>query len=277
FPDYHRYDATGLAELVRKGEVEAAELLEEAIARTEAVNPRLNAVVTRMYEEGRRVAAAGGEGPFAGVPFLLKDLLQHHAGVPMTCGSAALTEYVPERDIEVVSRFKRAGLVIFGKTNVPEFGLVATTEPAVHGPTLNPWDVRRSPGGSSGGSAAAVAAGLVPMAGANDGGGSIRIPAAWCGLFGLKPSRGRVPVGPYYAEIWGGAVCDHVLTRTVRDSAAMLDAIRGPAVGDPYRIEGPMRPYTEEATLPPGRLRIAFSTRSPLGATVDPECRRAVE
>src|SRR5690606_37877493 len=206
--------------------------------RTEGVNPALNAVVTKMYEEGRRTAAGAPAGPFCGVPFLVKDLLQHYAGVRMTCGSGALREYVPDRDIEVVRRYKGAGLVIFGKTNVPEFGLVATTEPVAYGPTLNPWDPERSSGGSSGGAATAVAAGLVPMAGANDGGGSIRIPAAWCGLFGLKPSRGRVPVGPYYAEIWGGAVCDHVLTRTVRDSAAMLDAIRGPAVGDPYRIEG---------------------------------------
>jgi amidase len=277
FPDYHRHDATGLAELVRAGEVEARALLEEAITRTEGVNPPLNAVVTKMYDEGRRAAAAEPAGPFGGVPFLLKDLLQHYAGVPMTCGSAALRGYVPEQDIEVVARYKRAGLAIFGKTNVPEFGLLATTEPAAHGPTLNPWDLRRSTGGSSGGSAAAVAAGLVPMAGANDGGGSIRIPAAWCGLFGLKPSRGRVPVGPYYAEIWGGAVCDHVLTRTVRDSAAMLDALRGPAPGDPYHFAEPPRPFAEEARTPPGHLRIAFATRSPVGSTVDIECRRAVE
>ncbi|MEX2584706.1 MAG: amidase [Gemmatimonadota bacterium] len=278
FPDFDRYDATGMAELVRRREVEPRELLEEAISRTEAVNPLINAVITRMYEHGRRrLAGPPVTGVFGGVPFLLKDLLQSYAGFPLSCGSEALRDYVPKWDSEVVRRFKRAGLIAFGKTNVPEFGLVATTEPEAFGPTLNPWNPARSPGGSSGGSAAAVAAGLVPIASANDGGGSIRIPAAWCGLFGLKPSRGRVPVGPYHAEIWGGAVADHVLTKSVRDSAAMLDAIIGPAPGDPYHYERPERPFVEEAAIDPDPLRIAFTTRSPIGSTVDPECRRAVE
>lgn len=276
-PDYDRYDALGLAGLVRGGEVTPAELLEEAIARAEEANPSLNAIVTPMYEIGRRIAASPPPGPFSGVPFLLKDLLQPMAGARMTAGSAALRSYVPPVDSHVVSRFRAAGLVPFGKTNVPEFGLVATTEPRAYGATHNPWSLERSPGGSSGGSGAAVAAGIVPMAGANDGGGSIRIPAAWCGLFGLKPSRGRVGAGPLNSEVWGGAVADLVLSRSVRDSAAALDAIIGLAPGDPYPFAPPERPYVEELGRAPGRLRIAFNTRSPIGREVDPECARAVE
>lgn len=276
--EYDRYDATGLAELVRRREVSPAELLEQAIARTEALNPQLNAVIRRMYELGRRSAAGSLDGtPFPGVPFLLKDLIQAYAGVPLTSGSAALRDHVPDRDSEVVARFRNAGLVIFGKTNVPEFGLVATTEPQAFGPTRNPWNLARSPGGSSGGSAAAVAAGIVPMASGNDGGGSLRIPAAWCGLFGFKPSRGRVPAGPHSGEYWGGAVSDHVLTRSVRDSATMLDAIAGPSLGDPYPLAIPARPFASELATALGPLRIAYCTRSPIGSPVDPECRRAVE
>lgn len=277
FAGYAGLDATGLAELVRRGEISASVLLAEAISRTERYNPQLNAVITPMYEIARATAAGPlPHSPLAGVPFLLKDLLQAYAGVPMTSGSESLRDYRPDADSAVVSRFKAAGLVSFGKTNVPEFGLVATTEPRAFGPTRNPWDLARSAGGSSGGSAAAVAARLVPMASANDGGGSIRIPAAWCGLFGLKPSRGRVSAGPYYGDVWGGAVAEHVLTRSVRDSAAVLDATWGPSTGDPYLVAPPERPYSEEVVRPPGRLRIAFTTRSPLGAEVDPECREAV-
>lgn len=270
------FDALGLGELVRRREVSPADLLEDSIGRLERVNARLNAVVTPMFEIARVRAREPATGPFAGVPFLLKDLLQAYAGVPMSCGSAALRGYVPDRDAELVARFKAAGLNTFGKTNVPELGLVAVTEPKAFGATRNPWDPSRSPGGSSGGSAAAVAAGVVPMAGANDGGGSIRIPASWCGLFGLKPSRGRVPVGPYYQEAWDGAVADLVVSRTVRDSAAALDAIAGAAPGDPYRFDRPERPFLEEVGRDPGRLRVAFSTRSPLGVDVDPECVSAV-
>jgi amidase len=277
FPDYDRYDAIGLADLVRSRDVTATELLEEAIARAEALNPSLNAIIHPMYEEGRRDAALPAAGPFGGVPFLLKDILHAYAGVPLTAGSAALRKYLPDRDSEVVARFRRAGLVVFGKTNVPEFGLVATTEPKAFGPTHNPWDVTRSTGGSSGGSAAAVAAGIVPMASATDGGGSIRIPAAWCGLFGLKPSRGRIFGGPEFGEIWEGAVVDNVVSRSVRDSAAALDVLTGPAPGDPYLVAMPERPFSEEVGIPPGRLRIAYSTRSPIGGPVDEECRRAVE
>ncbi|HEX2191070.1 MAG TPA: amidase family protein [Longimicrobiaceae bacterium] len=277
FPEYDRYDGLGLAELVRAGRVTAAELAEEAIRRAEAADPELHFLVTPMFDRGRQTARGElPEGPFRGVPFLLKDLLQEHAGVRTTGGSAALHGYVPDRDAEVVRRFKEAGVVILGKTNVPEFGLLAVTEPEAFGPTRNPWDPSRTPGGSSGGSAAAVAAGVVPLAGANDGGGSIRIPASHCGLFGLKPTRGRVPSGPFYAEVWEGASVDHVLTRSVRDSAAMLDAVAGPDPGAPYTIVPPERPYLEELRRAPGRLRVGFSTRSPLGTAVHPECVEAV-
>ena len=279
FVEYPEYDAIGLADLVRTRQVSPAELLEEAIRRTESLNPLLNAVIRPMYEEGRRAAAATPTtGAFTGVPFLLKDLLQAYAGVPMTGGSAAMRTFVPDRDSEVVRQFRESGLVIFGKTNVPEMGLLAVTEPVVFGPCRNPWDPTRSPGGSSGGSAAAVAAGIVPMASGNDGGGSLRIPAAWCGLFGMRPSRGRVSAGPAYAEIWEGAVVDHVVTRSVRDSAAALDATISPGKGDPILYARPPRPFASEVERPPDRpLSIAMSTRSPIGTTVDPECARAVE
>jgi amidase len=274
---FDEHDALGLAALVRQGEISAGELLEEAIARTERVNPELNAVITPMYDLGRQALRDGvGDGPFAGVPILLKDILHAYRGVPLTSGSAALRGFVPDQDSEMVARLKRAGFIAFGKTNVPEFGLVAATEPEAFGPARNPWDPTRTPGGSSGGSAAAVASGMVPLASANDGGGSIRIPAAWCGLFGLKPSRGRVPTGPRFGEVWEGAVSDHVLTRTVRDSAAALDALVGPAPGDPYVFAPPERPFLQEVSRPPDPLRIAFCTRSPLGADVDPQCRQAV-
>ena len=278
FAEYEQYDATGLAALVRTGQVRPEDLLEEAIQRTVALNPRLNAVIRTMYEEGRNVAAAPPAGPFAGVPFLLKDLLQSYAGVPMSSGSGSMRNFVPDRDSEIVRQFKEAGLVIFGKTNVPEMGLVAVTEPSAFGPSRNPWDPGRSPGGSSGGSAAAVAAGIVPMASANDGGGSIRIPASWCGLFGMKPSRGRVSTGPQFGEIWEGAVVDHVLSRSVRDSAAALDATIAAAPGDPIIYARPERPFVAELEQRPDRgLVIALSTTSPLGTPVDPECVRATE
>jgi amidase len=276
--DYDRYDALGLADLVRRGEASAAELCEAAIRRIETLNPSLNAVIHPMFEIGRRTAAGRlPDGPFAGVPFLLKDLLHAYGGVPMSSGSRALADYIPPHDSELVRRFKRAGLVTLGKTNTPEFGLMGTTEPEAFGPTHNPWDLTRTPGGSSGGSAAAVAARLVPVASAGDGGGSIRIPAACCGIFGLKPSRGRVPVGPEFGEVWEGAVSDHVLSITVRDSAAMLDAIAGPDAGAPYSIGLPARPYAEELERAWRPLRIGFSARSPLGTVVHPECVAAVE
>ncbi len=277
FKEYDRYDGLGLAELIRKGEVSAGEVCEEAVARIERINPALNAVVRPMFELARKsLEQQLPAGPFHGVPFLLKDLLSAYAGVPLTFGSKACRNFVPSYDSELVRRYKAAGVVILGKTNTPEFGLVAYTEPELFGPTRNPWDLSRTPGGSSGGSAAAVASGMVPLAGGGDGGGSIRIPAAYCGLFGLKPSRGRTPTGPDFGELWQGAVVEHVLSRSVRDSAAMLDAIRGPDVGAPFIIAPPERSFSEEVRREPGRLRIAFSTRSPMGTAVHPEYVKAV-
>jgi amidase len=276
FKEYDQYDGIGLAELIRSGQVSAAEVCAEAIERIERLNPRINAVVTPLFETARRSVEGPGTGPFGGVPFLLKDLVSVCAGAPLTFGCKALKHYVPDHDSELVRRFKQAGLVILGKTNTPEFGLVAYTEPELFGPTRNPWDLSRTPGGSSGGSAAAVAAGMAPLAGAGDGGGSIRIPAAYCGLFGLKPSRGRVPTGPDFGELWQGAVVEHVLTRTVRDSATVLDAVAGADSGAPFIIAPPERAYREEVRREPGRLRIGFSTTSPIGTAVHPENVKAV-
>lgn len=278
FKDYDKYDATGLAELVKKRRVSPLELCEEAIGRIERLNPVLNAVIYTMYDEARRAARGSlPKGPFTGVPFLLKDVIQALAGAPLTFGCRAWKDYVPENDSEFVRRIKKAGLVILGKTNIPEFGLMAYTEPELFGPTLNPWNTERTPGGSSGGSAAAVASRIVPMAGANDGGGSIRIPSAYCGLFGLKPTRGRNPLGPYYGEDWQGAISEHALTLSVRDSAAFLDATCGADSGAPYVITPPERPYAQEIKKAPGRLRIALSTRSIIGSEVHPECVKAAE
>ena len=278
FEEFAFMDATEQAELVRCGEVKPLELVEAAIERAELLNPKLNAIVTPMYELAR--AAAKGslpDGPFRGVPFLLKDLLAAYAGVRMTSGSRSLREFIPPRDSELVIRLKRAGLVILGKTNTPEFGILPTTEPLLFGATHNPWNLDRSPGGSSGGSAAAVAAGIVPFAHANDGGGSIRIPASCCGLFGLKPTRGRNPLGPELGDIMGGLVVEHAVTRSVRDSAALLDATAGPDVGDPYWAPPQHRAYAEEVKSDPGRLRIAFSTKAPSGAKIHSDCVDAVQ
>ena len=270
-------DATAQAELVRRREVQPIDLVEAAIERIERLNPTLNAVVTPMYEQARDAARAGPPaGPFTGVPFLLKDLLASYAGVRMTSGANFLRDFVPDHDSELVSRLKRAGLVILGKTNTCEFGLMPTTEPRLFGPTCNPWDTSRTPGGSSGGSAAAVAAALVPMAHANDGGGSIRIPAACCGAFGLKPARGRVPLGPDSGDLTCGLVVQHAVTRSVRDSAGLLDTISGPALGDPYWAPAPARPFLQEVGVDPGRLRIAFSTVAVLGGPLREDAIRAV-
>lgn len=277
FQEYTQLDATALAALIAKGEVTATEALDAALARAAEVNPKLNAICADLREQARAQTAAPLTGPFAGVPFLIKDIAQHYAGVPTTAGSRALRRYTPDIHAEIVERFLRAGLVIFGKTATPEFALKPFTETALFGDTRNPWDLTRSPGGSSGGSAAAVAAGIVAMAGASDGGGSIRIPASYCGLFGLRPSRGRVPPGPAHGEFWDGASSEHVLSRSVRDSATMLDAICGADVGAPFVIAPPERPYAEEISRAPGRLRIGFNTASPIGTPVDADCVRAVE
>jgi amidase len=277
FKEYSEYDAMGLAELVRKGEVTSEALCEEAIQRIESVNPKLNAVVTPMYDIARQMARRPVmDAPFAGVPFLLKDLMLVFAGVPLTSGSKAYKNYVPDYDSEMVKRYKNAGLVILGKTNTPELGLLGITEPELFGPCRNPWNADHTPGGSSGGSASAVAAGIVPMAAGGDGGGSIRIPASCCGLFGLKPSRGRNPCGPSLGRPWQGAIQEHVLSRSVRDSAAALDATSGPDVGAPYVICSAARPYLHEVETSPGKLKIGFTTASPIGTLVHSECIEAV-
>jgi amidase len=270
-------DGTAQAELVRCGQVKPVELVDAAIARIERLNPAINAVVTPMFEQAR--AAARGplpDGPFRGVPFLLKDLFALYAGVRLSAGSAFLGDFKPGHDSELVARLKRAGVVIVGKTNTPEFGLLPTTEPRLFGPTLNPWDATRSAGGSSGGSAAAVAAGMVAMAHGNDGGGSIRIPASCCGIFGLKPNRARNPLGPDVGDVMGGLAVEHALTRSVRDSAALLDATNGPDIGDPYCAPAPARPFLREVGTDPGRLRIRFTTTAPTGVAIHEDCIRAV-
>jgi amidase len=271
-------DATALAELVSKGDVTPRELVDAAIARIEALNPELNAVITPMFEHARE--QADGElpdGPFRGVPFLLKDLTASYAGVTMHAGSSFVKGFVPKSDSELTSRLKRSGVVVVGKTNTPEFGILPTTEPHAFGATRNPWNREHSTGGSSGGSAAAVAAGMVPMAHANDGGGSIRIPASCCGLFGLKPTRARNPLGPVHGDILSGLVCEHAVTRSVRDSARLLDATHGPDVGDPYHAPAPKRPFAEEVGAPVGKLRVALTTQSYGGTPIHPDCVAAAE
>lgn len=278
FKEYDKYDAMGLADLVGKKKVKPSELCEEAISRIEKHNPSLNAVIYKMYDSAREaVKGKLPKGPFTGVPFLVKDALHRVAGVPYTVGSRSLKDYIPDRDSETVTRYRNAGLVILGKTNVPELTLTGFTEPELYGPCRNPWDIERTSGGSSGGSASAVAAGIVPAASGNDGGGSIRIPATFCGLFGMKPTRGRTPMGPFAGEVWQGAACEGVLTRSVRDSAALLDLLSAPDHGAPYIIPSPELPYIKEVQKKPGKLKIAFSTTTIYNSEVDPECVKAVE
>ncbi len=278
YRDYRTYDAVGLAELVARGEVTPAELLEAALARAEAVNGKINAIVRPMPVIARERAAGPLSGPFAGVPFLIKDLLQDYEGRPTGGGSRASQGLVAGRHSEVVRRWLDAGLVVFGQTNTPEFGIKSVTEPEAGGPTRNPWNLAHTPGGSSGGSAAAVAAGIVPAAGANDGGGSIRIPAACCGLFGLKPGRGLVPAGPAHGELLAGAASDGVVSRTVRDSAALLDVLTArPDPGAPFLAARPDAPYADLARRTPPKLRVGVSTRSPIGTPVAREAVEAVE
>jgi amidase len=277
-PEYDHLDAVGLAALVARGEVSATEVLEAALARADLRDPALNAIVARFDAEARRRAAGSlPPGPLSGVPFLLKDLMTPRRGWPIRAASRLLGDgWVPDFDSEVVRRLEAAGVVLFGHTSAPELGILSHTEPVLHGPCRNPWNLAHTPGGSSGGSAAAVSARIVPAAHGNDGGGSIRIPASACGLVGLKPTRGRVSVGPWMGEAWGGLTVEGVLTRTVRDAAAFLDVLAGPAPGDPYAAPPPARPWSEESGAPPGRLRIAF-TEAPLFArTTHPECARAV-
>jgi amidase len=277
-PEYHKYDGLGLADLVRKKKVSPAELVEEAISRIEAHNATINAVIYKMYEQARKVARGKvPDGAFKGVPFLLKDMHATVKGVPTSSGTRILKNVPQPHDSEIVRRYRAAGVILLGKTNVPEFSLLPYTESEAFGPTNNPWDLTRTPGGSSGGSAAAVAARLVPLAGGADGGGSIRIPASCCGVFGLKPTRSRTPTGPDIGDIWRGFAQEHVLTRSVRDSAAMLDAIAGPDIGTPYWAPPPTRPYVQEVTTKPGRLRIAFTAHPFLGHEVHEDCRKGLK
>lgn len=271
------HDAMGLAELVKTRQVSASELLEAAIARAEKHNPKLNFIAHKLYERARATVAKGvPEGPFQGVPWLIKDLNTHIAGELTEQGSRLFKGNRATVTSELVKRYERAGLVIFGKTTSPEFGLTATTESLLMGATRNPWNPERIAGGSSGGAAVAVASGVLPAAHATDGGGSIRIPASCCGLFGLKPSRGRVPMGPPYTEGWGGMSAHHAVTRSVRDSAALLDATHGLEPGARYTAPTPERPFLEEVGRDPGRLRIALNVTPALGTPVDPDVVAAV-
>jgi amidase len=274
--DFSSYDALSLAELVKSGEVSARELVLASIENIEALNPKLNAVIHKMYDRALEQADAPVDGPFSGVPFMLKDLLSWYAGEPITSGSRFFKGWIPPYDTEMVSRYRRSGVIVVGKTNTPEFGLTPYTEPELFGPTVNPWNPLLSTGGSSGGSAAAVASGMVPWAGGGDGGGSLRIPASACGIFGLKPTRGRTPAGPLTGEHWQGAAIEHCVTRSVRDSAAMLDQVSGPDVGAPYWATPPLRPFLDEVGQAPGKLRIAFTSRPLLGHTVHNDCKAAL-
>ncbi|PNK60135.1 amidase [Psychrobacter sp. FDAARGOS_221] len=275
FKEYPQYDAIGLAQLIKSGEISAKQALEAAVFQANKHNPKLNAIIHRFDERAFAAAQSGlPEGIFSGVPYLLKDLNFLFAGETIRMGSRSVN-IVPEHDSELVKRMRATGVNTFGKTNTPEFGLIITTEPKSFGPSHNPFKKGYSTGGSSGGSAAAVSAGIVPMAGAGDGGGSIRFPAAWCGVFGFKPSRGRNPSGPLYAEGWEGAVVDHVITRSVRDSAAMLDATAGREVGSAFVVDSESMTGSRflQATEQPSQpLKIAIM-REPLfpGTVVDKE------
>jgi len=274
-------DATAQAELLRRGAIGAAELAELAIARIEALNPTLNAVVHRRYDAARReLASVPREAPFAGVPFLVKDLMLTTAGDPYHGGCRYLQriDHRAAEDSFLAARYRRAGFTLLGRTNTPEFGTVCTTEPTLYGPTRNPWSLAHSPGGSSGGAAAAVASGMVAVAHGNDGGGSIRVPAAHCGLYGLKPSRGRISHGPTRGEVWMGAAHEHVLTRSVRDSAALLDLTAGPQTGDPYPVGWQPGTALAATTRDPPRLRIGVMRRCPADRLpLHADCLRAVD
>jgi amidase len=277
FAEYEQYDGVGLATLIKNGEIKAVEVCEEAIRRAEALNPNINAIITPLYDYARKASEVlPVDGSFSGVPFLLKDA--HHAlkGATLSYGSALLKQNIAEFDAEIVRRFKQCGLVILGKTNTPEFKISYVTEPKAFGITRNPWNLDFTPGGSSGGSAAAVAARIVPLASGTDEGGSIRVPASCCGLFGLKPSRGRNPVGPDFDLEWDGMSTSHVITRSVRDSAAILDAVSGYEIGAPFWSPPHYRPFIEEVNVDPGPLSIGFHTRSAFGRAVHAECKEAI-
>ncbi|HTN78050.1 MAG TPA: amidase [Acidimicrobiales bacterium] len=274
-------DAVAQAELVRSKQCSPLELVDAAIARIERLDPYLNAVIHRMYEKARDAAAANDlpNGPFRGVPFLMKDAVAHTAGDPFHCGMAFLKArgHMEDTDSYFAAKLRAAGFVFVGKTNLPELAASFLTEPVAYGPTHNPWDLARSTGGSSGGSAAAVASGMVPAAHANDMGGSIRVPASACGLVGLKPSRARTSLGPRFGEYWAMLTHEHVVTRTVRDCAAILDCTAGAMPGDPYTAPPPSRAFADEVGEDPGRLRIGWRTNKPGGDAPDADCVAAVE
>lgn len=275
--EYSSYDATGLADLVARKQVKPEELAATAVEAIAKTNPRLNAVLQTLPERARAEIDAGlPKGPFTGVPFVIKELVLHARGVRCDSGSRLARGFVPEADTELMARFRRAGLVLVGTTQTPELGYNPTTETVAFGPVHNPWNPNHSAGGSSGGSGAAVAAGIVPMAHANDGGGSIRIPASCNGLVGLKPTRDRVPSGPEYADPLCGLAIEFAVTRSVRDAAALLDAVAGPDVGAPSLCVAPSRPYRMEVGAPTGRMRIAWTTTPASGDKIDPECEKAV-
>jgi amidase len=277
FDAYESYDALGLAQLVQSGELKPRELLEAAIERAERRNPAVNAIVIPMYDEARRVAEDPPDGPFRGVPFLLKDLYALYPGYPTAFGSRLFADHVPDHENELTARYRRAGLVIFGKSASSEFGLTTSTETVLFGQTRNPWDLGVMAGGSSGGAAAAVAAGILPAAHASDGGGSIRVPASCCGLVGLKPTRGRIPSGPDAGEGWSGMSTANAVSRSVRDSAALLDVVNGEDVGAPYASPPRARPFLAEVGAPPGKLRIALQTATWNGSPTHPDCAAAVQ
>lgn len=278
FSEYAKYDGLGLAELVAKKKVKPIELVDEAIARAEALNPKLNFIVFRDYERARDAAKGKlPKGPFTGVPFFLKDIFAFAQGMPTRQAARFVPPIHWPHDSLLTKRFRESGLVMLGKTNVPEFGLVPTTESKLYGPARNPWNLDHSTGGSSGGSAAAVAAGVVPLAHANDGGGSIRIPASCCGLVGLKPTRGRVSYAPDFGDVVDGLAIDLVVSRSVRDTAAALDAVAGNVDGDPYWAPPAAASYFESIRRKPKRLRIAFDTKKLDGTALHPDCAAAVK
>jgi Asp-tRNA(Asn)/Glu-tRNA(Gln) amidotransferase A subunit family amidase len=278
FQEYESLDAMGLAESVRRGDVSPAEVLDAAIERMTERNPAINAVVIPMLEEARRVVAEGPpDGPLHGVPFLLKDLFLLYTGTRTTNGCRFFEDYVADHDSELVRRYRDAGLVVFGKSATPEFGLTTTTESKLFGVTRNPWNLEHTAGGSSGGASAAVAAGILPAAHASDGGGSIRIPASCCGLFGLKPTRGRIPFGPDAGEGWSGMSTMHAVSRSVRDNALLLDISEGPDMGAPYQAAPKTRPYLDEVGAPVGQLRVGLLRETFNGTETHADCRAAVE
>jgi Asp-tRNA(Asn)/Glu-tRNA(Gln) amidotransferase A subunit family amidase len=274
--EYDKYDALGLAELIAKKQITPVDLLNAVRQRVEKINPKINAICHQFFDKAEAQIKAGlPKGPFYGVPFLLKDLRADLEGTPMSSGSRLFKDNVSTQDATITARYKQAGLVIFGKSATPEFGLTTTTESVLTGKTRNPYNLERIAGGSSGGSAAAVAARILPLAHASDGGGSIRIPASCCGLFGLKTTRGRVPLGPDALEGWGGMSVQHAVSISVRDSAAHLDATAGTEPGSPYDAPKPARPFLQEVGVSPGKLRIALMLEPPAKSPVHDECKKA--